>query len=162
MTADMLVFFIFVLSIFLGFELISKVPSMLHTPLMSGTNTIHGIILLGDQAFVHLGQEELRPPPRPGAPAAPAPRRGPRGAHRRALIPRGRTGRRGCRPFRYGSTGPGIRAAQWKWQASRSASAHAHHAGLVALPVAVLLGGASYRISVNKAYTLVSYLSGTK
>jgi NAD(P) transhydrogenase subunit alpha len=47
MTADMLIFFIFVLSIFLGFELISKVPSMLHTPLMSGTNAIHGIILLG-------------------------------------------------------------------------------------------------------------------
>ena len=43
----MLIFFIFVLSIFLGFELISKVPSMLHTPLMSGTNAIHGIILLG-------------------------------------------------------------------------------------------------------------------
>ncbi len=47
MNADMLIFFIFVLSIFLGFELISKVPSMLHTPLMSGTNAIHGIILLG-------------------------------------------------------------------------------------------------------------------
>ena len=47
MTADMLIFFIFVLSIFLGFELISKVPSMLHTPLMSGTNAIHVIILLG-------------------------------------------------------------------------------------------------------------------
>jgi NAD(P) transhydrogenase subunit alpha len=47
MTADMLIFFILVLSIFLGFELISKVPSMLHTPLMSGTNAIHGIILLG-------------------------------------------------------------------------------------------------------------------
>ena len=47
MTPDMLIFFIFVLSIFLGFELISKVPSMLHTPLMSGTNAIHGIILLG-------------------------------------------------------------------------------------------------------------------
>ncbi|MCB1278126.1 NAD(P) transhydrogenase subunit alpha [Prosthecobacter sp.] len=47
MTAEMLIFFIFVLSIFLGFELISKVPSMLHTPLMSGTNAIHGIILLG-------------------------------------------------------------------------------------------------------------------
>ena len=47
MNADMLIFFILVLSIFLGFELISKVPSMLHTPLMSGTNAIHGIILLG-------------------------------------------------------------------------------------------------------------------
>ncbi len=47
MNTEILVFFIFVLSIFLGFELISRVPSMLHTPLMSGTNAIHGIILLG-------------------------------------------------------------------------------------------------------------------
>jgi NAD(P) transhydrogenase subunit alpha len=47
MSAEILIFFIFVLSIFLGFELISRVPSMLHTPLMSGTNAIHGIILLG-------------------------------------------------------------------------------------------------------------------
>ncbi len=39
--------FIFVLAAFLGFELISKVPSTLHTPLMSGTNAIHGIILVG-------------------------------------------------------------------------------------------------------------------
>ena len=47
MSGEILVFFIFVLAIFLGFELISKVPSMLHTPLMSGTNAIHGIIVLG-------------------------------------------------------------------------------------------------------------------
>jgi NAD(P) transhydrogenase subunit alpha len=47
MSAEILIFFIFVLSVFLGFELISRVPSMLHTPLMSGTNAIHGIILLG-------------------------------------------------------------------------------------------------------------------
>ena len=47
MNTEILTFFIFVLAIFLGFELISKVPSMLHTPLMSGTNAIHGIILLG-------------------------------------------------------------------------------------------------------------------
>src|SRR5208282_6006653 len=47
MSTEILIFFIFVLSIFLGFELISRVPSMLHTPLMSGTNAIHGIILLG-------------------------------------------------------------------------------------------------------------------
>jgi len=44
---QVLVLFIFVLSIFVGFEVISKVPSMLHTPLMSGTNAIHGIILFG-------------------------------------------------------------------------------------------------------------------
>jgi H+-translocating NAD(P) transhydrogenase subunit alpha len=39
--------FIFVLAVFLGFELITKVPSILHTPLMSGTNAIHGIVLVG-------------------------------------------------------------------------------------------------------------------
>jgi len=37
----------FVLVIFVGFEVISKVPTILHTPLMSGTNAIHGIILVG-------------------------------------------------------------------------------------------------------------------
>lgn len=39
--------FILVLSIFLGFELISKVPSTLHTPLMSGSNAISGITIVG-------------------------------------------------------------------------------------------------------------------
>ena len=39
--------FIFVLAIFLGFEVISKVPSILHTPLMSGSNAISGIVLIG-------------------------------------------------------------------------------------------------------------------
>jgi NAD(P) transhydrogenase subunit alpha len=38
---------IFVLAAFVGFEVISKVPSILHTPLMSGSNAIHGIILVG-------------------------------------------------------------------------------------------------------------------
>ncbi|MGH9132208.1 MAG: NAD(P) transhydrogenase subunit alpha [Acidimicrobiales bacterium] len=38
---------IFVLSAFVGFEVISKVPSILHTPLMSGSNAIHGVILVG-------------------------------------------------------------------------------------------------------------------
>jgi NAD(P) transhydrogenase subunit alpha len=42
---DLLV--VFVLAAFLGFELISKVPSILHTPLMSGSNAIHGVILVG-------------------------------------------------------------------------------------------------------------------
>ena len=40
-------FFIFVISVFLGLELITKVPSLLHTPLMSGTNFIHGIVVIG-------------------------------------------------------------------------------------------------------------------
>ncbi len=42
-----LLFFVFVLAIFLGVELISKVPSQLHTPLMSGTNAISGIVIVG-------------------------------------------------------------------------------------------------------------------
>ncbi|TMD22677.1 MAG: NAD(P) transhydrogenase subunit alpha [Chloroflexi bacterium] len=37
----------FVLAIFVGIEVISKVPTILHTPLMSGTNAIHGIIVIG-------------------------------------------------------------------------------------------------------------------
>ncbi len=42
---DLLV--VFVLAAFVGFEVISKVPSILHTPLMSGSNAIHGVILVG-------------------------------------------------------------------------------------------------------------------
>jgi NAD(P) transhydrogenase subunit alpha len=38
---------VLMLAIFLGFEVISKVPAMLHTPLMSGTNAIHGIVIVG-------------------------------------------------------------------------------------------------------------------
>jgi len=38
---------IFALAAFLGIELISRVPTLLHTPLMSGTNAIHGIVLVG-------------------------------------------------------------------------------------------------------------------
>ena len=44
---DTNILFIFILAVFVGFEVVSKVPSMLHTPLMSGTNAIHGIILFG-------------------------------------------------------------------------------------------------------------------
>jgi NAD(P) transhydrogenase subunit alpha len=38
---------VFALAIFVGYEIISKVPVILHTPLMSGTNAIHGIVLVG-------------------------------------------------------------------------------------------------------------------
>jgi H+-translocating NAD(P) transhydrogenase subunit alpha len=38
---------VFVLAVFVGFEVISKVPSMLHTPLMSATNAVHGIVVVG-------------------------------------------------------------------------------------------------------------------
>ena len=47
---------ILVLAAFLGFEVISKVPTMLHTPLMSGTNFIHGIVVVG--AIIVLGYAE--------------------------------------------------------------------------------------------------------
>jgi H+-translocating NAD(P) transhydrogenase subunit alpha len=43
---------VFALAVFLGIELISKVPTMLHTPLMSGTNAIHGIVLIGAMLIV--------------------------------------------------------------------------------------------------------------
>ncbi len=47
MTEEVVWLTIFVLSVFVGVEVISKVSSTLHTPLMSGANAIHGVILLG-------------------------------------------------------------------------------------------------------------------
>lgn len=47
--------FVLVISIFLGFEIISKVPSLLHTPLMSGSNAISGITVLGALIVAGLG-----------------------------------------------------------------------------------------------------------
>jgi proton-translocating NAD(P)+ transhydrogenase subunit alpha len=43
---------VFVLSAFVGIEVISKVPSILHTPLMSGSNAIHGVILVGSMLIL--------------------------------------------------------------------------------------------------------------
>jgi len=53
--------FIFTLAAFLGYQLISKVPSQLHTPLMSGSNAISGITIAGAifALKVDLGQDEL-------------------------------------------------------------------------------------------------------
>lgn len=51
--------FVLILSIFLGFELISKVPSILHTPLMSGSNAISGITVVG--AIVSAGMTTNKP-----------------------------------------------------------------------------------------------------
>jgi H+-translocating NAD(P) transhydrogenase subunit alpha len=50
---------IFVLAAFVGFEVVSKVSSILHTPLMSGANAIHGIILVG--AVIVAGSAETAP-----------------------------------------------------------------------------------------------------
>lgn len=47
---------IIVLSIFLGVEVIGRVPSVLHTPLMSGANAIHGVVIIG--AIIVMGQAE--------------------------------------------------------------------------------------------------------
>ena len=47
---------ILALAIFLGIEVISKVPTLLHTPLMSGTNAIHGIVIVG--AILVVGQTD--------------------------------------------------------------------------------------------------------
>ena len=49
--------FIFVLAVFVGFEVITKVPPTLHTPLMSGANAISGIAILG--ALLVAGQEDV-------------------------------------------------------------------------------------------------------
>ena len=52
----LLAIYVLLLAVFLGVELIGKVPPTLHTPLMSGTNAIHGIVLLG--AMIILGQAD--------------------------------------------------------------------------------------------------------
>ncbi len=48
--------FIIILSIFLGIEVISHVPTVLHTPLMSGANAIHGVVIIG--AIIVMGHAE--------------------------------------------------------------------------------------------------------
>jgi NAD(P) transhydrogenase subunit alpha len=50
---------IFVLAVLVGFEVISKVPATLHTPLMSGANSIHGIVLVGAMIIAGIADEPL-------------------------------------------------------------------------------------------------------
>ena len=58
MTQDMIfLFYIFVLAMFVGYEVITKVPPILHTPLMSGANAISGVCLIG--AIVVTGPQAL-------------------------------------------------------------------------------------------------------
>ena len=57
--AEVFLTFILMLSIFLGFELINKVPATLHTPLMSGANAISGITLVGAVTLVGSGDADL-------------------------------------------------------------------------------------------------------
>ena len=55
----LLLLFAFTLSIFLGFELIAKVPSQLHTPLMSGSNAISGITIVGALLALNVDESPL-------------------------------------------------------------------------------------------------------
>ena len=57
--AEVFLTFILMLSIFLGFELINKVPATLHTPLMSGANAISGITLVGALNLAGTGQQDF-------------------------------------------------------------------------------------------------------
>jgi NAD(P) transhydrogenase subunit alpha len=50
---------ILVLAIFLGIEVISKVPTLLHTPLMSGTNAIHGVVIVGAMLVLGLPHKSV-------------------------------------------------------------------------------------------------------
>jgi NAD(P) transhydrogenase subunit alpha len=56
MIAGMTALYIFMLAAFTGYEIISRVPVILHTPLMSGSNFVHGIVLVG--AMVALGHAQ--------------------------------------------------------------------------------------------------------
>jgi NAD/NADP transhydrogenase alpha subunit len=65
------------LAIFIGYEVISKVPVILHTPLMSGTNAIHGIVLVGflvtDRMLLMFAKKRPGPAAPPG-PEGPLPK----------------------------------------------------------------------------------------
>ncbi|HEX3723719.1 MAG TPA: NAD(P) transhydrogenase subunit alpha, partial [Nitrolancea sp.] len=50
---------ILALAVFLGIEVISKVPTLLHTPLMSGTNAIHGIVIVGAMLVAGVADPDL-------------------------------------------------------------------------------------------------------
>lgn len=53
-TANIQMFYVVILMIFLGIEIIGRVPSVLHTPLMSGANAIHGVVIIG--AIIVMGK----------------------------------------------------------------------------------------------------------
>lgn len=60
MTADLLtVVTLFALALLVGFEVISKVPATLHTPLMSATNSVHGIVLIGAMLVASAADDAL-------------------------------------------------------------------------------------------------------
>ena len=56
MSSGLALISIFVLAVFVGFEVVSKVSSTLHTPLMSGANAIHGVVIIG--SIIVMGQAD--------------------------------------------------------------------------------------------------------
>jgi H+-translocating NAD(P) transhydrogenase subunit alpha len=58
--ALMAALFITVLAAFVGYEVVSKVPTMLHTPLMSGANAVHGVIVVGAMLVAASAEGEVR------------------------------------------------------------------------------------------------------
>ena len=56
LSANIELIYIVILSVFLGIEVIGRVPSVLHTPLMSGANAIHGVVIIG--AIIIMGKAE--------------------------------------------------------------------------------------------------------
>ncbi len=56
-SANQQIIYIVILMIFVGIEVIGRVPSVLHTPLMSGANAIHGVVVIG--AIIIMGQAEM-------------------------------------------------------------------------------------------------------
>ena len=58
LTNQLTILFALIMAVFLGFELISKVPTVLHTPLMSGANAISGVIIIGSIVLVRSSGSE--------------------------------------------------------------------------------------------------------
>ena len=56
-TANQQIIYIVILMVFVGIEVIGRVPSVLHTPLMSGANAIHGVVIIG--AIIVMGKAEM-------------------------------------------------------------------------------------------------------
>lgn len=60
MDPNLLYLYIFILAAFTGYEVISRVPSILHTPLMSGSNFVHGVVLVGSMFALAYAQNGLQ------------------------------------------------------------------------------------------------------
>lgn len=57
---DLLYLYVFILAAFVGYEVISRVPVILHTPLMSGSNFVHGVVLVGSMWALALAETPIQ------------------------------------------------------------------------------------------------------